>query len=187
MVIGIRIRLWVAASAAIIATTASAVAQQIEHPPELALGRATELSRRHSDVVRGELLAARADSVWLLAEGRVISVRMDEVTGARVVRHDFGAGKVAIWTLIGALATGGGLAIACNQVSDGCGGVFGGVALSWGIVGGLAAISLESSRRVSVDPTEEALRPYARFPQGLPEQMLATEAILTDRQHSPRE
>jgi hypothetical protein len=121
--------------------------------------------------IRGELLAVQRDSVWVLAgrPERVVAVRLGDVWEATVRRHGLTAAKGILWGLGVGAASGVGLAVACSQVSDGCGGVAVGSALSGGAVGGVAALSFYFSSRWRFQPvTEVKLEPFARFPQGPP-------------------
>ncbi len=118
----------------------------------------------------GELITVSADSLWLLADSTLVGLALRDVSGVRVRRHKSGMGTMLTWGLVGGLASGGALAGACSTVADNCGGILGGTTLAWLIVGGLAGISLESSQyRTIREASVQALRPYARFPQGWPE------------------
>jgi hypothetical protein len=67
------------------------------------------------------------------------------------------------------LISGGALTAACSSVASDCGSVFTGTMLIWGITAALAVPSMEGSRYKRIrDPSPQDLRPYARFPQGLP-------------------
>jgi hypothetical protein len=120
----------------------------------------------------GELIAAEPARIWILGKERVLEVPLSSVAEVRVRRHDFTARKALLWTVLGAVVTGGLLAGACGSVegTQNCGSVF---ALAGGIwlgVGGLAAASMGRSSSIRVPrPSAEDLSPYARFPQGVPE------------------
>jgi hypothetical protein len=120
----------------------------------------------------GELIAAEPARLWLLGKEQVFEIPLSSIEEVRVRRHGFTAGKAYLWTVLGAVVTGGALAGACSTVegTSGCGSVFALVAGIWLGVGGLAsaAMSRSSSTRIP-RPKAEALSPYARFPQGLPE------------------
>jgi hypothetical protein len=141
-------------------------------PPAAVLGRTVTLAPvgRGADV-RGELLAASFDSVWVLEPmaPKVVAVSIKDIREARVQRHSMTPAKGFLWGItVGAIA-GAGLSIACSQVSDGCGSVFVGSLAAGALYGGLAAISFASSSRWRIEPvTPERLAPYARFPQGPP-------------------
>lgn len=119
---------------------------------------------------RGELLAATPDSLWLQGDNGLASVAFREIDWVRVQRSSFGAVRALQWSLLAGLGSGLALTAACSSVEGAsCGGVLPSVLVAWGIVGGLSAASIESSRFRRFDrPSEHDLRPYARFPQGLP-------------------
>ena len=120
----------------------------------------------------GELIAAEPGRLWLLGKEQVFEIPLSSVEEVRVRRHGFTAGKAYLWTMLGAVVTGGALAGACASVegTDGCGNVFAAVGGLWLVVGGLAAAMMRGSSSISVPkPKAEALSPYARFPQGVPE------------------
>jgi hypothetical protein len=121
--------------------------------------------------IRGELLAVRRDSIWVLARGpeRIVAVRLGDVLEATVRRHGLTAAGGILWGLSVGAASGVGLAVACSQVSDGCGGVAVGSTLLGGAFGSIAALSYQYSSRWRFRPvTEVKLAPFARFPQGPP-------------------
>lgn len=123
----------------------------------------------------GELLAASPDSVWLLGDRGLASIPFGEIEQVRIQRSSFGAGKVWGWSLLAGLGSGVALTLACSSVEGAsCGGILPGVLATWAIVGGLSSASVESSRHLRLDrPVAEQLRPYARFPQGLPQGYVA--------------
>lgn len=140
------------------------------YPASLVQGRRVSAQGSTGEVASGELLWVSADSLWLLARQPwdVVAVPLEGVRSVRVPRGP-GAGRVLLWTLTGMAVTGGALAAACGSVEDAsCGAVFPSVALTWGLVGGLAAMRVEKERRLTLEPRPEVLRPYARFPQGPP-------------------
>lgn len=125
--------------------------------------------------VRGELLAVRHDSAWVLADPPrfIVAVRMVDVQGATVRRrHGLTPDAGLLWGLGVGAVSGLGLTLACSQVSEGCGVVFLVSTLFGGAVGGIAAISFyidDLSSRWRFQPvTAEKLAPFARFPQGPP-------------------
>ncbi|MCG6922454.1 MAG: hypothetical protein LJF15_15430 [Acidobacteria bacterium] len=124
--------------------------------------------------VKGELLAVGPDRLWVQDDDELTEVPLPEVREVRVRRHPHGAGAAFRWAALGGLTTGGALAGACSSVegADNCG-VVGLVVLgAWLLVGALAAPSMEASSRLDLwRPTPEALRPFARLPQGLPESL----------------
>lgn len=121
---------------------------------------------------KGELIAAEPARIWLLGKEQVFEVPLSSIEEVRVRRHGFTPGKALLWSLLGAVVTGGALAGACSSVEDvsGCGSVFAIVGGIWLGVGGLAAASMGRSGSIRVPrPKAEDLSPYARFPQGVPE------------------
>ena len=134
--------------------------------------------------VKGELLAVSADSAWVLAEKRVVSVAMTMVKSASVSRHTMTASKGLLWGAGVGAVSGLALAAACGSIEgDECGGVvIGSTALGLAI-GGLAAISLGPSSRWHFEPvTPSSLTRFARFPQGLPSGALQ---LLSDARAAP--
>ena len=121
--------------------------------------------------VKGELIAVSADSVWLRSEAALQGWAMSEVQRVYVQTNDMTAGRALTWSAIGAVVTGVTLFAACESVNEGdCGQVLGVMALVWGVFGGTSAILLDQSSKRAVTPAQwEALRPYARFPQGVPD------------------
>lgn len=120
----------------------------------------------------GELIAAEPARLWLLGKEQVFEIPLSSVEEVRVRRHGFTPGKALLWTLLGAVVTGGALAGACASVegAQDCGSVFAFVGASWLVVGGLSALAMGRSSSTRIRrPKAEALSPYARFPQGLPE------------------
>jgi hypothetical protein len=123
--------------------------------------------------VKGELLAVGADRLWVLApEGRGRGIPFDAIEEVRVRRHGLDGKTAGAWATIGAVATGAALAGACGSVegAGGCGGFFLLTAGIWALFGGPAAHGLGKSSELRVSaPNFAMLRPYARFPQGLPQ------------------
>ena len=121
-------------------------------------------------IVRGELLAASDDTLWLLAgAAQLAGYSFRDIRDVWITRHSMTAASGIAWGIAVGLLSGIGLSKACNEVSDGCGDVLLG-SLAGGLVwGGLAAISLERSSRQRIRPVTAAeLAPYCRFPQGPP-------------------
>lgn len=122
--------------------------------------------------VKGELIAVEPEKIWVLGKEHVVEVPVSAIQELRVQRHRLDTRRGWAWTGIGALVTGGALALACSSVkgNNNCGGVFAGVALSWVVLGGLPSTALDHSATIRLkQPEPEELRPYARFPQGPPE------------------
>lgn len=129
------------------------------------------LMGRGPQEVRGELLAVRRDSAWILAgrPARIVAVQLRDVLEANVRRHGWTPARSFIYGLTVGALSGIGLGVACNQVSGGCGGVIPGSIVFGGAVGGVAALSFHFSSRWRFRPvTELKLAPFARFPQGPP-------------------
>ena len=127
--------------------------------------------------VSGELIAVSADSVWVLAHLGLVTMPLTQVDAVRVARHGFTAGKALLWSAVAGTISGVALTAACGAAGEGsdCAGVFPSVLVSWGIVGGIAAATVSGSAHQRLGRTEwEQLRPYARFPQGIPEQFPRT-------------
>jgi hypothetical protein len=120
---------------------------------------------------KGELLVVDKDALWLRAKDGVHELPLRDVRDVRVKRHGFGARQALIWTGVGAAASGIGLSAACSSVegANNCGTVGAVTAGVWLLVGALAAPAFESSSRIDLpSPSAEALRPWARLPQGMP-------------------
>ena len=128
-------------------------------------------SKERESPPAGELIAAEPARIWLLGKEQVFEVPLSSIEEVRVRRHGFTAEKALLWTLLGAVVTGGALAGACASVdASDCGSVFGLVGASWLVVGGLATAAVRRSSSTRIPrPRAEALSPYARFPQGVPE------------------
>ena len=130
-----------------------------------------EAEKRRSP--EGELIAAEPARLWLLGKEQVFEVPLSSVEEVRVRRHNFTPGKALLWSVLGAIVTGGALAAACSSV-EGTRGlrerVRGRWAGIWLGIGGLAAASMSGSSSTRLPrPKAEDLSPYARFPQGVPE------------------
>lgn len=135
-------------------------------------GRAVQLQPLVGPVVRGELLAVRGDSIWLLSveSRRVVALRLGDVSTATVRRHNMTARTGLIWGLAVGVLSGAGLTNACNQSQgSGCGEVLPMMVLGGLVLGGLSAISFEFSNRWRYEaPRADSLARFARFPQGPP-------------------
>lgn len=113
---------------------------------------------RHDSTIAGELIAARADTVWVLPDsGPVVVVPTSTVKDARVARYRSDAGAIAGFTALGVVST----------ISNGY--LLGITAPLW-IITGIVASSNESRAPLrGVPPLGwPDLAAYARFPQGLP-------------------
>jgi hypothetical protein len=113
----------------------------------------------HDDRISGELIAARADSVWILPDtGRaVIAVATSTVKQGRLVRYQSDAGAVMGYTALGILST----------LSNGAFLIL--TAPAW-LITGIVASSAESGTPIRDAPPHMwgELAAYARFPEGLP-------------------
>jgi hypothetical protein len=134
---------------------------------DLVWGRSIVFTPLSGIPVSGELLAVDADSIWLLGAGGASGYALAGSSSVRVRQHDMGS-RVWKWVGIGALVTGVGMTVSCTRVADECGSVGLAMALSWATVGGLAALGFSASQYEELEPEDDTLRPYARFPQGLP-------------------
>lgn len=137
-------------------------------PMELVRGRTAEILFQGSSI-EAELLAVGTDSVWIEQSGLPVGFSLAEVEKVRVKRHNWSRGRLLAWNLIGGLGSSLALYGACQSVSEDCGGVFASMSLSWAIIGGISAVAIVNSSRATVPPNRDALRPFVRFPQGLPE------------------
>ncbi len=119
--------------------------------------------------VKGELIAVRADSLWIRQDAGVRSMALGDLDRVRVRHHGFTFGKAMLIAAIGGLVTGGAMTAACSSVSDDCGGVFVDMMVPWLAIGAIAGAASSGSAYRSLEPLSyEALQPYARYPQGLP-------------------
>ena len=113
---------------------------------------------RRDSTIAGELIAARADTVWILPDsGPAVAVPTSTVKKGRVARYNSQAGAVAGFAALGVVST----------ISNGF--LLGITAPLW-IITGIVASSNESRAPLrGVPPLAWTdLAAYARFPQGLP-------------------
>ena len=113
---------------------------------------------RRDSTIAGELIAARADTVWILPDsGPVVAVPTSTVKEGRVARYRSDAGAVAGFTALGVVST----------ISNGF--LAGFTAPLWVITGVVAASNESRAPLRGVPPLQWTdLAAYARFPQGLP-------------------
>jgi hypothetical protein len=113
---------------------------------------------RHDSTIAGELIAARADTVWILPDsGGVTAVPTSTVKKGRLARYRSAVASVAGFTALGVLST----------ISNGL--LSGLTAPLWVITGSVAASDESRAPLRDVPPLRWAdLAAYARFPQGLP-------------------
>jgi len=113
-----------------------------------------------SHEIAGELLAVEPDTIYVLAGENMVAFPSESILKARVAWFESGAGVLSAWTLLGSLAS----------FSNG---YIAGLTLPlWIISGSLATGAQSRAPLVDYRPDQGRLmdiRPYARFPQGLPE------------------
>jgi len=132
-------------------------------------GREVRATLTTGERVEGELIDVTDARLLLGVSVGLREVRLDALDDLSVRRHAWDTSRVLTWVAVGALVTGGGLAVACSQVEGtSCGGVFPAVALTWGIFGGIFGALLASSAWQDLPVTSGGLRSYSRFPQGAP-------------------
>ena len=120
--------------------------------------RLEEPGERKTRVTEGELIAAHADTVFVMTESGLRAVAAAGVKKVTLTAYDSHMGDIAGWATLGTLAT----------VSHGVVLIL--TAPTWIIAGSFATASVSKAPRVeSKQPTE--LRKYARFPQGLPAEL----------------
>lgn len=119
----------------------------------------------------GELLAVGPDSVWIgphRGTDRVRAVALAELQAVRVNRYGAGSPAFTRGLIFGAVS-GLVMSAACSSVTDGCGAVFLFSLASSALLGFLSDAAGDGAAALIVKPPDaEQLRPYARFPQGLP-------------------
>ena len=130
---------------------------------------------------KGELLAVDRARIWVRTKDGVRDFDPAALREVRVRRHNFTGGWAVRWGLVGGLASGTAMAVACSSVEgndgSGCaktGAIWGGL---WVLAGLLAAPSLVASSQLFLDPQSDRLKLYARLPAGLPEQVDAQSLI----------
>lgn len=139
-----------------------------ETPAQLLTGRRADIRLAGTDL-SGELLALESDTLWIRADGIPLGLPVADVQRVRIHRHSLDTGAVLTWTLVGAGVTALGMTAACTSVDDAnCAAVAPLVLLGWAVGGGLFAATLARSSRRDVPVAPAALRPYLRFPTGLP-------------------
>lgn len=135
------------------------------------VGRQIDLRLRGPEAhVRGELLAVRRDSIWVLNQNSLVALDLSGIEQATIRRHGLTGERSFLWGLGAGLVSGIGLSIACTAAdAESCGAVVAASGLMGLIWGGLAAISLSSSSRWKfTPPVADSLARFARFPQGPP-------------------
>lgn len=143
-------------------------------PPSLVHGRPVEVRTKTSPApAKGELIATDEDSLVLCGPAGPRTIPLPEITSVRYKRHGADRRLGFRWALFGSLATGALLWGPCASVEGNSAGDCAVVGAAVGglyfLLGGLAALTMEHSAFETVRPlSAESLRPYARFPQGLP-------------------
>jgi hypothetical protein len=139
------------------------------------LGRTVTVvpSEEGAPKAKGELLAVDRGRIWVRTKDGVRDFDPAAVREVRVRRHNYTGGWAVRWGLVGGLASGGAMAVACSRVEDGSAGgcarpgaIWAGL---WVLAGLLAAPSLDASSQLFLDPNSERLKLYARLPAGLPD------------------
>ena len=139
------------------------------------LGRAVTLvpSEDGAPKAKGELLAVDRGRILVRTKDGVRDFDPAALREVRVRRHNYTGGWAVRWGLVGGLASGTAIAVACSTVEGNSGGgcartgaIWGGL---WVLAGLLAAPSLDASSQVFLDPNSDRLKLYARLPAGLPE------------------
>jgi hypothetical protein len=142
-------------------------------------GRQAQVRPQGTLAMRGELIAATQDTIWIFNNHGLLPYTTAELRRVDVQRHRFGMGRTMRWMGWTGLATGAALMVACNSYeasSDGsgdsgaCFGVISGTVLFFGLAGVLFGSINEYTSKFYIHPSEtERLRPFTRFPQGLPD------------------
>ena len=151
-------------------SAADGTAQAPYHPSPLGAAVVLRLSQEDADPIRGELIAATTDTVWVLDSAVLYRVPLGSIQQVEFRRFESGASTAWIWGIAAGLVSAGALTAACSSVegNDGCGSVFPAVMVRWMLWAGLGAATLSASSGETLPPNVDALQPYARFPQGLP-------------------
>jgi hypothetical protein len=109
-------------------------------------------------LAKGELIAASADSIWVLGDSQAVVVATSGVESGKLYAYAPQLGDVTGWTLAGIVST----------ISNGVFLIF--TAPAWLVTGGFAGQSeARAARRTSPPRAWAELAMFARFPQGLPE------------------
>ena len=115
--------------------------------------------RGYSPDFEGELIAVSADSVFVLVGDSLVARSLNGVRRVRIVGYDPKAGDLMNWTLAGTLSTASHGIVAILS------------APAWLLVGSAVTSSAAHASEINVPGyhrTWDDLKPYARFPQGLP-------------------
>lgn len=158
-------------SVALLASVASAACHPHPKPRPPQLGITTVVMLTDRSVHRGELLAVHRDSLVLAIGDTLRWLPFDAMTRVVIDRRVLGIGPALRRMAIVGIGTGLALTIACESVDemDGCLALLPatvGLAL---VIGFFAGFETERFRYATFKPpTAEQLRPWARYPQGMP-------------------
>lgn len=158
-------------------------------------GRVANLQLLRGGNVRGELAAANRDTIWVFSRDGLVAWNTAELRRVHVRRHPFGFERTLKWMGWAGLGTGIALMVSCMSFeasTDGGGessgcllvppvtvGFFAGAGLLFGAIN-------EVSARHSLAPTDtDRLRPFARYPQGIPDSVRMTPGM-SDMRRSGR-
>jgi hypothetical protein len=106
-------------------------------------------------LVQGELIAIDADTIHVLADGRLVSLARAAVCCAELTAYRMDVSELQLWTVLGIVSTAShGFVLLLT-------------APIWAIAGTFATSAASYAPRVvSTDPV--VLQAFARFPQGMP-------------------
>lgn len=128
--------------------------------------------------LNGELVAVNNDTVWILTrrDSMLAPVARDSIVRLDVQRHRMTGGRTMGYMSIVGVSTAVLLTIACSSVEDtSCGAVLPGVMLPFVVLGSLFGLINSESAWLRSEPGEiMKARPYARFPQGIPDTIRTT-------------
>lgn len=127
----------------------------------------------------GELVAVTQDSIWLMRDSTLLVFASPEVRRVQVQRHQYNAKRTMVWMAIAGGTTALALTTACASyesssegTGESCAPVFPAVLATFAIAGGLFSLFNQSSSRHTFTADQvDAMRPYARFPQGVPDSL----------------
>lgn len=106
-------------------------------------------------LAEGELIAVDADTIHVLADGRLVSLARAALCCAEVTAYRMDLSELQLWSVLGTLST----------ASQGWFLIL--TAPAWALTGtAVTASASYAPRIVSTDPL--VLRQFARFPQGIP-------------------
>lgn len=160
--------------------SARVMAQSVS--PKAVLGARVKLSLG-GEMRTGELLAASADSIWIMDNSQVVGFARSNVRAIKYRRHNFTPQRALVAGAVVTTATTVAFGAACSQyqqTTEGAGVLCGNAVGSWfGISASLTGITalwtaLRSWPSFSLTKWDQ-LSAYARFPQGLPASMRSTE------------